>query len=277
MSRAETATYVYCLVRHAGGPPSLEGVPEGLPGLSPVRLLEIEDKDGKDSKDGKDKSAGPGGLWLAVADAPLSEYSAEAIEPRLQDLSWVSDRALPHEAVIEFFTRGGTVLPMKLFTLFSSGENARAHVLGRRAQISRVLDKVEGCAEWGIRVRLDEARARESLARQLKQAGTDDSGTGFLLRKKKEKDITRGLSGRLRAEMDGVFTELSRMSVDSLRREIADGGERLLLDAAFLVHSRRTEDFEAVLQRCAEHLAEDACAVTLTGPWPAYHFLGEAG
>ncbi|HEX2224580.1 MAG TPA: GvpL/GvpF family gas vesicle protein [Thermoanaerobaculia bacterium] len=260
MSPARTATYVYCLVRDSGARPSLEGVPEGLPGLSPVRLLEIPER-----------------LWLAVADAPLSQYSAEAIEPKLQDLGWVSDRALPHEAVIEFFTRGGTVLPMKLFTLFSSDEKAREHVLGQRERISRVLDKVEGCAEWGIRVRLDEARAREILSRQLQQTGTDGSGTGFLLRKKKEQEIARGLSGRLRAEMDGVFTELSRVAVDSLRREIAEGGEKLLLDAAFLVHSRHTGEFEGIVQRCAELLAEDACEVTLTGPWPAYHFLGEAG
>jgi hypothetical protein len=95
MSQAKTALYVYCLVRHAdaGGPPSLEGIPQGLPGLSPLRLLEI--KDDKDSKDGKDKSGGQGSLWLAVADAPLSEYSPEAIEPQLQDLTWVSDRAPP--------------------------------------------------------------------------------------------------------------------------------------------------------------------------------------
>jgi hypothetical protein len=273
----QKAIYVYCLVRSAGQP-SLEGVPPGLPGLSGVRLLEIGGK-GKDGKDGGDRGEG---LWLAVADAPLPEYAAETIEPRLQDLSWVSDRALAHEAVIEVFLGRFTVLPMKLFTLFSSEERARQELASDLARVHRVLDRVEGCSEWGVRVHLDEARAREAQAREAREgepgSSPPSSGTSFLLRKKREQEAARGLSARLRSAMDEAFAELARPAAGSLRREPVPGeaGARMLLDAAFLVHASRTTDFEAGVQRSAERLSELGCEVTLTGPWPAYHFLQES-
>lgn len=267
---AQSAIYVYCLVRSAEAP-SLDGVPAGLPGLPAVRLVEI----GKAGSDGKDHGEG---LWLAVADAPLPAYAAETIEARLQDLPWVSDRALAHEAVIEFFLGRGTVLPMKLFTLFSSEEKARQDLAADLARLHRVLDRVEGCSEWGVRVHLDEARAREGQARELRPGERDASGTGFLLRKKREQEAARGLSARLRSEMDEVFAELARVAAGSLRRPPVPGeaGARLLLDGAFLVHSSRTTEFEGGVQRCAERLAGLGCEITLTGPWPPYHFLEEA-
>ena len=87
MSTARTsATYLYALVRNPGPLPT-KGAPPGLPGLAAVRTLAVGD-----------------GLWLVSADAPLPEYGADSIQSHLQDLSWVSDRALAHEATVEHFS-----------------------------------------------------------------------------------------------------------------------------------------------------------------------------
>jgi hypothetical protein len=260
------ATYLYCLVR---GPrePSLAGAPPGLPGLSPLRALD----------------AG-GGLRLIAASAPLSQYGSEEIQRRLSDLSWVSDRALAHEAVIEHFAGAGAVLPMKLFTLFSSDERAVASLFDRqeglggsdgpesRERLNRILDRVDGRVEWGIRIRLDDVRAREVLAAEARAAGSQGSGKAFLLRKKLEQDASRELAVRLHAE-------LAAGAAEAVRREPAASpaaGGRLLLDAAFLVSRERGAEFEAIVERCAGRLAPRACDVTLTGPWPPYHFIEEA-
>ena len=255
------ATYLYCLVR-ADREPGLAGVPPGLPGCSPPRVLAAGD-----------------GLWLVASGAPLPEYGGEEIQDHLSDLSWVSDRALAHEAVVEHFTGTGAVLPLKLFTLFSSGERALAYVRENRERIDRSLDRVAGRVEWGVRIRLDDARVREVLAREVSSEGKPSAGTAFLLRKKLEQDATRELAARLRTEMDETFTELAEGAAESLRREPAaspEQGGRLLLDAAFLVPSGQSGEFEARVERCATRLAPRACEVTLTGPWPPYHFVEEA-
>src|SRR2546423_1283486 len=134
-----TATYLYCLVRHPGEL-SLQGAPPGLPDLTALRVLEVAP-----------------GLWLVAATAPLPDFSSERIEERLTDLDWVSTCALAHEAVIEHFRDAPALLPLKLFTLFASDERALAHLRASREQLDKVLDRVAGRVEWGVRVRLDEA------------------------------------------------------------------------------------------------------------------------
>jgi hypothetical protein len=219
-------------------------------------------------------------LWLIVADAPLSQYGGEEIQRRLSDLSWVSARALAHEAVIEHFAGAEATVPMKLLTLFASDERAAAFVREDGERLGRVLDRVEGQVEWGVRIRLDDVRAREVLAAEARAgAGRQGSGTAFLLRKKLEQDASRELAGRLRAEMNNAFAELAADASEALRREPAaspESGGRLLLDAAFLVPRERSADFEAVVGRCAARLFPKACDVTLTGPWPPYNFIAEA-
>jgi hypothetical protein len=253
------ATYLYCLVR-AAAEPDLAGAPPGLPDLAPPRALGVG-----------------AGLWLIAAAAPLPLYGAAEIQRRLSDLSWVSDRALAHEAVVEHAAGLGAVLPMKLFTLFASDERAVAHVREERARLDGVLNRVEGRVEWGVRIRLDDARARDVLAAEAQAEGSQ-TGTAFLRRKKLEQDASRELAGRLRAEMDAVFAELSQGAAEAVRREPAappESGGRLLLDAAFLVAVDRRPEWEALVERCAARLAPRACDVTLTGPWPPYNFIAE--
>jgi hypothetical protein len=257
------ATYLYCLVR-AASEPDLAGAPPGLPDLAPPRALGVD--------------AGAG-LWLIAASAPLPDYGSSEIQRQLSDLSWVTDRALAHEAVVEHAAGLGALLPMKLFTLFASDERAVAHVRDDRERLDAVLDRVEGRVEWGVRIRLDDARAKDVLAAEALAGGAQSSGTAFLRRKKLEQDASRELAGRLRAEMDAVFAELSRGASEASRREPAaspESGGRLLLDAAFLVLADRRAEWEAIVERCAARLAPRACDVTLTGPWPPYNFIAEA-
>lgn len=257
MSRA-TATYVYCLVRSAA-PPPLAGAPDGLPGAAAPRALALD-----------------GGLWLVVADAPLPEYGGDAIESRLSDLSWVSGRALAHEAVVEHCAASAPVLPMKLFTLFHGDERAAAHLREQKEEIGQIFDRIAGRSEWGVRILYREDEARRRAAETAAPAGRPSSGTSFLLRKKAEKESARDLTAGLRAEADRIYEELAGRATEARRRQPEPGevGARLLLDAAFLVPAGEGEAFAAEVERLAEQLAEWACEVTLTGPWPPYNFLG---
>ena len=80
-------------------------------------------------------------LQLGVV-GELGEGREASIERGLSDLAWVSERALPHEAIIEFVGRSGTVLPMKLFTLFRTDLRARAHVTEARQRWQSLLRRV---------------------------------------------------------------------------------------------------------------------------------------
>jgi len=254
-----SATYLYCVVQ-SPGEPSLRGVPPGLPGAGKPRAVD----------------AGRG-VWLVVADAPLDRYGEKPIEKGLRDLSWVTPVAVAHEAVVEHLARTGTVLPMKLLTLFRSDARALDHVARQRARIERLLKRLEGREEWGLRVLLDEASALRRARDEARSAAAGAPGAAFLLRKKKEHDAARELIEHARDRADELFELLSAKADDARRRPPPPGeiGKRVLLDAAFLLPRRKLKSFQSAVRASAKKLAARDYQLTLTGPWPAYTFVGD--
>jgi len=252
------ATYVYCVAAGRSAP-RLVRVPVGLPAMGRPRALRVA-----------------AGLWLVVADAPLSQWSGARIEAGLRDLDWVSRCAVAHEAVVEHVARtGATVVPTKMFTLFGDDARAIAHVTRMRRKLDTLLRRVSGRQEWGLRVTLDERRA---LARATGSGdGASASGTAFLLRKKAEKDAAQRLAAQARVEADRLFDHFAGRADDARRRSPgADTPGRLLLEAAFLVPVARARAFRAEIARRARALAPDGYDLNLSGPWPPYSFVTDA-
>jgi hypothetical protein len=247
----ENATYLFALLRRPRAPETVDA-PTGLPGTGPPRVLSVER-----------------GLWLVAADAPLDRYGEEAIARGLKDVSWVSACALAHEKVVEHFGRAGVLLPMKLFTLFATDERAVRHVRARRIRLARLLDRVEGREEWGVRLS-GTGKARPSPPRK----SAPRSGTEFLLAKKADRDRDGQRRERAAAEADALFRLLARHADASRKRALPEGASgRVWLDAAFLVPRRDRRSFETALRREARDLEARGFAVTLTGPWPPYNFV----
>jgi hypothetical protein len=247
-------TYVYCLVR-GGRRPSLRGVPAGMAGRE-VRLLEAGD-----------------GMWLAVSSVPVKTYGEAALQKGLQQLEWVGERAMEHEAVVEHFLPAPAVLPMQLFTLFTTDDRAVAHVTRDRRRIRRILDRIERQVEWGLRLTWDERAARTRVDEAHPRPA---SGRAYLSRKRDLLDVNRGQLAGARAEAERVYRAVSREATDARRRkatEQAAPGSRLLLDAAFLVPAGRSAAFRAAVRARTRDVARSGLAVSLTGPWPPYNFI----
>jgi hypothetical protein len=254
----ETASYVYCVAAGAT-PPRLARAPRGLPEMARPRALSVAS-----------------GMWLVLADAPLSRYGSAPIEAGLRDLDWVSRCAVAHEAVVEHVARAGVaVVPMKMFTLFADDDRALAHVTRLRRKLDGLLRRISGRQEWGLRVTLDERRARARAAGA--RNGGPTSGTAFLMKKKAEKDVARRLAAEARTEVDRLFDHLARHADAARRRRpTADTPNRLLLEAAFLVPVAHARAFRAETARRARALAPHGYDLTLSGPWPPYTFVTEA-
>src|SRR5262249_45293538 len=149
------------------------------------------------------------GLWLVCADAPIARYGKEPIERGLGDLDWVSQCAMGHEAVVESVLGAGTVVPMKLFTLFKSDARALARLGKTRARIDRALRRLRGCDEWGVRLRMDEKQLVQ-VAAGPRASQTPQSGTAFLERKKSLRDAATSVRKGAREHADDVHEVLAR-------------------------------------------------------------------
>jgi hypothetical protein len=220
-------------------------------------------------------------LWAIVSTVPAAAYDEPALATGLQDLDWVGRRAMAHESVVEHFLPSAAVLPMQLFTLFTSDDRALQHIARDRTRIERILTRLARQLEWGLRLSFDEHAARAAVETQArsksgKAPDPEPSGTSYLARKRDLLNVTRVQLTEARAEADRLYRAMSREATDARRRTATEQdtpGSRLLLDAAFLVPVRRTDAFRNALRRNARTLSASGIVVSLTGPWPAYNFI----
>jgi hypothetical protein len=226
---------------------------------------------------------------LIVASVPADEYGEAALARGLQDIDWVGRGAMAHEAVVEWFLPARAVVPMQLFTLFTSDDRAVQHVEHQRKDIQALLRRIEGRLEWGVRLTFDAQAVRDALesaggarrgqgTRRVVGTGApgQHSGRAYLARKRDLLDVGRARVQDAKAAAEGLFAALTHEADEARRRtatEQAAPGSRLLLDAAFLVPSARTRTFRAAVSRRAKALATPGVVVSLTGPWPAYNFI----
>jgi hypothetical protein len=199
------------------------------------------------------------------------------IDQKLSDLDWVSRAAVSHEAVVESFVDERAVLPMKLFTIFTSDERAVAQVRGDRRRIDLLVKRVAKHVEWGVRVTLDRAHLPRVAARRGATRGAGaTSGASYLTRKKAQRDAAVELAERAHKTVVQLYDRLEARATLARRRtasELPVEGGPLLLDAAFLVPRARATTFRALVAREARRLEPLGYHVGLSGPWPPYTFV----
>jgi Gas vesicle synthesis protein GvpL/GvpF len=213
-------------------------------------------------------------LWAIAADVPLDQYGPESLPDRLRDMTWVADIAVAHEAVVERVAsaKGAAVVPMKLFTMFSSRDRALADLKARGKEIASIVRRIRGCAEWGVRItrRLAKGGRSASPGRRAVPA----SGTAFLVAKKRARDEAQASALQAVKAADSAFLNLSKLARASHRREAPEGATTPpLVDAAFLVPTSAQARFRAAVRRHASRCRKAGADVILTGPWPAYNFV----
>jgi hypothetical protein len=235
-----------------------------MPGTGPVRALPAGDD-----------------LWVIVSAVPATGYDEAGLARGLQNLDWVGHRALAHETVVERFLSAPAVLPMQLFTMFTSDERALEYIAQQRLRLRRILTRIDRRLEWGLRVTFDEQAARLAVEEAHRSRRRSDgrhakSGAAYLARKRDLLDVTRVQLTGARTAADRLYRAMARAAADAHRHrdtEQAAPGSRLLLDAAFLVPTRGAGAFRALLRQQARRLSGSGLAISLTGPWPPYNFV----
>lgn len=250
--KTPTATYVFALVAHGRRPALPRTLPQLPQGARP-ELLAVKP-----------------GWWLVACDVPLSTYGTESLEPRMSDLEWISAVALAHEAVVEAFLRVDALLPLKLFTIFSTPERACQHFLDREAQLADVVGRVARADEWSVRLAV---RAASTRTDARPAPAVPDGGAGYLQGKKARYQAAATRQVRVRELASEIFESLSGLSSEARQRQDARTQGTLVLDAAFLVPRDGATRLKSALARHAATLKPEGVDLTVTGPWPPYSFV----
>src|SRR5262245_50919830 len=241
--QAGKGRYVYCIVRTdrplSFGPIGIGDVP------APVYSVRCED------------------LSAVVSDTPLG-----VLDP-------TRDNVLAHQRVNETVMRDHTVLPMSFGTMFRTREDVTAFLRSAYRAFSDVLDKMQNKLEFGLKVLWD----RESVIREIETEDEDihrlkneiaaQKGSTYFARMQYGRLIDAALQSKSERYVNEIFHRLRDVSVAA--RANKPIGDRMILNAAFLVTRDREEAFDArVKELGADH---DKLTFKYTGPWPPYNFV----
>lgn len=216
---------------------------------------------------------------------PAAEYDADRIEARLTDLTWLGEQGLAHERVVAALVDRTTVLPMRLFTLFSSDEALRAECEQRAEWLRESLARLDGVRQWDLKIAYDAERMLASIGQTSDEVAAVDAeladaapGRRYLLQKRRD-DVARAAVRRAVGELgEEVLARLSPVARDVRRLappSSAEPGELpVILSAALLVTPADEESLRALLAEETARLSARGVSIACSGPWAAYRFVG---
>jgi hypothetical protein len=235
--------YVYCIVRAAD---QVAFGPVGL-GAEPAEVYTIA----------------RGDLAAVVSDAPL-----EVLDP-------TRDNVLAHQRVNETVMHHHTVLPMSFGTVFKTHDDVLELLRSASDAFSDVLNKMEAKLEFGLKVVWD----RDAIVREIEKEDEDirrvkaelqaHKGSTYFARMQYGRLVDAALQAKSERYVADTFAALRGASVAARSNKLI--GDRMILNAAFLVDRRDAREFD----RCVKALGAryDKLTYKYTGPWPPYNFV----
>jgi hypothetical protein len=269
---ADRLTYVYGIVH---GDFDLAGAPPGLESAAVTVIRE-----------------GAVGALASVLDA--EDYAPEVLERRAGELHWIGPRAEVHDRVLTWASDAGAVAPLPMLSLFSDAAAVRAMLRERGSQLGGALQRVAAGREYALRVFRVDAELAPHLAELSSQiaelearAGSASPGQRYLLARKIEaerKTESRRVGAAVaRATHDALAPLALAAATEPLPTRATSGDASdadlgvAVLNAFYLVAPQGLETFRAEVTKLVERYEPRGFRFAFTGPWPAYHFVSEAG
>jgi hypothetical protein len=168
-----------------------------------------------------------------------------------------------------------TVIPMSFGTIFRTREDIVELLRSAYDAFADVLSKMENKLEFGLKVLWDRdemVRAIESEdedIHRLKAEISSQKGSTYFARMQFGRLIDGALQQRSERYVAEFMQRLRDVSVASrVNRAI---GEKMIMNAAFLVHRDKEEDFDLRIKEIASRY--EKLTFKYTGPWPPYNFV----
>jgi hypothetical protein len=157
-----------------------------------------------------------------------------------------------------------TVLPFRFGTIFDSDEALRRAVRTNRKTFLESVARLRGKAEMHFKLLVKDGMLQEAIIDLPLGAG------GEYLRKLRERATRdRERQTKARALSMQVHKLFSPLEEDIICKRTDSGG--MLIDFAHLIDSTSIAKYQNRYSAATRHFKD--CQITITGPWPPYHFM----
>ena len=211
------------------------------------------------------------GLAAVTSLVDRDEFGEEALRETLEDLDKLEALARAHERVLDDALHRGAVVPLRICTIYASGERVREMLEREHEPLRDALERLRGKSEWGVKAYAPAAEPQAATA-----AKAPASGAEYLARKSAARSAADTSRQALDAAVETVYERLAERTAGAVlspaqdRRLTGRDGE-MVLNAAYLVADADIPAFHSLV---AELEGSYGVELEVTGPWPAYHFSG---
>lgn len=185
------------------------------------------------------------------------------------------ENVLAHQRVNETVMLQHTVLPMSFGTVFKTTNDIVELLRSAYDAFTDVLQKMRDKVEFGLKVLWDrdqiirEIEEEDEDIRRLKNEISTQKGSTYFARMQYGRMIDAALQARSEQYVDDIFRSLRDVAVAS--RSNKPIGDRMIMNAAFLVSRDREQAFDARVKEIGQR--HDKLTFKYTGPWPPYNFV----
>ncbi len=187
------------------------------------------------------------------------------------------ENALAHEHVIETVMKEHTIIPMSFGTVFRTDDDIREVLKSIYASLKDVLKQMSGKVEFGLKVNWDRDNIIEELKRDHEEIHRfhleitrKHLQSTYLARMQLGRMIDKALAERSAEYVREIYEALRGVCVAS--RDNKPIGDKMIMNAAFLIEKEREAEFDAAVNRIAKKFG-DRLNFKYTGPWPPYNFV----
>ncbi len=187
------------------------------------------------------------------------------------------ENALAHEHVIETVMKNHTIIPMSFGTVFRTDDDIRQVLKSIYLSLKDVLNQMAGKLEFGLKVNWDRDQIIEELQQQDEELRRfhheivrKQLQSTYFARMQLGRMIDKALGERSTQYVREIYEALRNVCVAS--RDNQPIGDKMIMNAAFLVERDRETEFDAVVNKIAKKYGK-RLKFKYTGPWPPYNFV----
>jgi predicted RNA-binding protein YlxR (DUF448 family) len=238
---------------------ALEGLPAGIYGQAPVEMIR------------------EGTLGAVTTTVPAEDFGEQQLRAHLADMEWVERVARGHERVLDELQRLGTVIPMRMCTVYRSEEGVREMLRREASAFGDALAHLTGRSEWGVKVFSEPSKSRPTKA-AAGAAEAANAGAAYLEQRRRERDAAEQAAQLLERSAAEIHDALCAIAADGLttapqRPDVSGRQAEMVLNGVYLIDDESLDAFHGRVEELGVRFAAQGLALELTGPWPAYNFV----
>ncbi len=187
------------------------------------------------------------------------------------------ENALAHEHVIETVMKSYTIIPMSFGTVFRTDDDIKEVLRSIYVSLKDVLKQMSGKVEFGLKVNWDRDQVIEELKREDEEIHRFNQEitrkhlqSTYLARMQLGRMIDKAVVERSAQYVREIYDSLRSVCVAS--RDNKPIGDKMIMNAAFLIDRQRETEFDEAVNRIARKFG-DRLNFKYTGPWPPYNFV----